>query len=242
MPSPQEDPTAPISTLVPTAEVTPTLESLDFGNRLEAKLNASDATADDVFGASVALSGDTALIGSPFDNDSGGDSGSAYVFVHNGPTWSQQAKLTADDATESENFGISVAVSGNIALVAAPLDDDACIDDRHCESGSAYIFVRSGNTWSQEAKLTAGNPLQGDGFGHSVAVNGDTALIGAYRSVWPNSQDDGSAYVFTRSGSTWSQQAKLTPVAPESSGFGWSVALSYLGHPLGNLFSGGANL
>jgi hypothetical protein len=109
------------------------------------KLIASDAAAADLFaGGLIALDGDTALIGAPFDDDAGSQSGSAYVFVRSGTSWSQQEKLTASDAADGDGFGAtSVALSGDIALIGAYRDDDGGSD-----AGSAYIFERSGTSWS----------------------------------------------------------------------------------------------
>src|SRR3990172_6640980 len=140
----------------------------------QAKLTASDGAAGDVFGERVSVDGDTALVGAMFDDDSGTDSGSAYVFVRSGTTWSQQAKLTAGDGAAGDQFGFSVSVHGDTALVTARLDDD-----KGGDSGSAYVFVRSGTTWSQQAKLTAGDGAAGDWFGVNVSLDGDTALVGA---------------------------------------------------------------
>ena len=110
------------------------------------KLTASDAAAGDLFGYSVSLSGDRALVGANLAENGGGvDSGSAYVFERSGTTWSQQQKLTADDAAADDRFGFSVSVSGDTALVGAYLDDDG-----GSSSGSAYVFERSGTTRSQQ--------------------------------------------------------------------------------------------
>jgi hypothetical protein len=187
----------------------------------EAKLTADDAAADDRFGYSVAISGDTAVIGAYNDDDSGDSSGSAYVFVRDGTTWSQQAKLTASDAAAGDYFGYSVAISGDTAVIGADRNNDA--GDL---SGSAYVFLRSGTTWSQQYKLTASDAAAEDYFGWSVAVSGDTAVIGA---IGDDDAGDfsGSAYVFLRSGTTWSQQQKLTATdAAEGDEFGFSVAVS----------------
>ncbi len=185
------------------------------------KLSASDAATYDYFGKSVALSGDTALIGAYSDDDGGTDSGSAYVFNRSGSTWSQQQKLTASDATSSDYFGFSVALSADTALIGAILDDDGGTN-----SGSAYAFSRSGSTWAEERKLTAVNARALHFFGNAVALSGDTALIAAY-SDDVGGWDRGSAYVFTRSGSTWSQQQKLTASdAADYDLFGYSVALA----------------
>lgn len=188
----------------------------------EAKLTASDAAANDEFGIDVALSGDTALVGAYLnDNVGGSDAGAAYVFVRSAGVWTQQAKLTADDAQPGDSFGNSVALSGETAVIAA-FDDD----DGGTNSGSAYVFVRSGITWNQQAKLTAADPATEDLFGVCVAVQGDTAVVGALRDDDAGA-NSGSAYVFTRSGTSWTQQQKLTAAdAAANDSFGHQVAVS----------------
>ncbi len=187
----------------------------------QAKLTASDGAANDTFGVSVALSGDTALIGAYWDDDMGSNSGSAYVFTRSGSTWSQQAKLTSSDGAANDAFGVSVAVNGDTALIGSHNDDDLGTD-----SGSAYVFTRSGSVWSQQTKLTASDGAANDTFGYSVAISEDTAVIGSFQDDDMGS-NSGSAYVFTRSGSTWSQQAKLTASdGAANDRFGMSVAVS----------------
>jgi hypothetical protein len=184
----------------------------------QAELTAEDAAASDAFGYSVSLSGDTALVGAPGDDDAGELSGSAYVFVRDGAgNWSQQAKLTAADAAAGD-FGHSVSLSGDTALVGARFDDDTVE-----RSGSAYVFLRDGaGNWSQQAKLTAADASRSDFFGDSVSLSGDTALVGALGA------DEGAAYVFLRDGAgNWSQQAKLTAAdAAADDFFGESVSLN----------------
>ena len=189
----------------------------------QAKLTATDGAEGDVFGISVALSGDTAVIGADLDDDKGENSGAAYVFTRSNGTWSQQAKLTATDGEAVDIFGVRVAISGDTALIAARRDDD---DVNGVDSGSAYVFVRSGTSWSQQAKLTAEDAKAGNMFGYNVALSADTAVITAAMAD-DKGANSGAAYVFTRSGSDWNQQAKLT--APDGAAddvFGWSVALS----------------
>ena len=194
------------------------------------KLAADDAAEFDLFGASVALSGTTALVGAIFDDDAGSASGSAYVFERDqggAGNWGQVAKLTADNAAEDDQFGRSVALSGTTALVGAGLDDDAGSD-----FGSVYVFERdqggAGN-WGQVAKITADDAAAGDRFGWSVALNGTTALVGAYLDGDAGS-DFGSVYVFERDqgeAGNWGQVAKLTADdAAASDFFGVTVALS----------------
>ncbi|MCK9516986.1 MAG: FG-GAP repeat protein, partial [Ottowia sp.] len=117
-------------------------------------------------------------------------------------------KLVPSDGAADDWFGYSVAISadGYTAIVGAYKDDDLGTD-----SGSAYIFTRSGTTWTQQTKLLASDGAAGDSFGFSVAISGDgnTAIVGAYGDDDKGSTS-GSAYIFTRSGSTWTQQAKLT--------------------------------
>ena len=173
------------------------------------RLTASDAHRGSNFGNSVAISGDTAVVGAwgwP-----GNAVGAAYVFVRSGTGWSQQAKLTAADGGPGDAFGDAVSISKGTALVGAFGKD--------YQTGAAYVFVHSGATWSQQAKLTAADAARGAAFGWSVATTGSTALIGA---GFDNSKP-GAAYVFTRSQTAWSQRVKL--VEP-GAGFGSSVAIS----------------
>ncbi len=189
----------------------------------QAQLTASDGAANDRFGWSVALSGNTALVGASTDIvGANSDQGSAYVFTRSGTTWTQQAKLTASDGAAFDRFGISVALSGDTALVGAYLDDVGVNGNQ----GSAYVFTRSGTTWTQQAQLTATGGAANDNFGISVALSGDTALAGASRDDVGTNADQGSVYVFTRAGSFWTQQAQLTPLAGAFASFGYSVALS----------------
>jgi len=185
------------------------------------KLWATGGAAEEGFGVGVSLSGDTALIGADRDDANGNNAGAAYIFTRSGTDWSQQFKMLAGDGAAEDFFGSSVSLSGDTALVGARFDDDNGND-----SGSAYVFVGAGSSWSQQAKLTAGDGLAGDLFGWSVSMSGDIALIGAWGDDSPDF-DAGSAYVFVRSGSSWTQQAKL--VAADGAAqdeFGTSVALS----------------
>ena len=168
------------------------------------KLIASDGAPSNKFGYSAALSADghTALIGAI----GGGNvvQGAAYIFILSGRTWSQQQKLTASDGVLDDEFGCSVSLSadGSTALIGA---GDAAVG-ANIYQGAAYIFVLSGGTWSQKAKLTASDGAAQEGFGSSVSLSsdGNTALIGE-----PYTGASG-AYVFVNSGGAWSQQAKLT--------------------------------
>ena len=187
----------------------------------EAKLTANDAAESDWFGFPVAIAGDSVVVGAFADDDGGSGSGSAYVFTRNGSSWSQQAKLTADDAATGDGFGNSVAISGASVVVGASGDDDGGIN-----SGSAYVFTRSGTSWSQQDKLTAYDAEASDSFGKSVAISGDSVVVGAALND-DAGFNSGSAYVFTRSGTLWSEQDKLTSNdIAENDRFGISVAIS----------------
>lgn len=186
----------------------------------QAKLTAADGGPGDIFGLSVSISGNTANVGAPNTDGAGQNSGSTYVFVRTGTTWMQQTELVAADAADGDNFGGSVSLDGDTAIVGALRDDDA-----GSESGSAYVFVRSGSTWSQQVKLTASDAAAGERFGVSVDVQGDTAIIGADLDTGAVAAS-GSAYVFTRTGSVWSQQAKVgASDAASADYFGVSVAI-----------------
>jgi hypothetical protein len=173
----------------------------------QAKLMSPDGSVDDEFGTSVAVDGDTLLVGVIYDNIGyRADQGSAFVFTRSGTAWAQQTKLTASDGEANDDFGVSVALSGGTALVGAFGDDIGS----HSWQGSAYVFVRSGATWSQQADLTADDGATLDKFGRAAALSGDTALVGAPWHAVAGHADQGAAYAFVRSGQTWSQQAELT--------------------------------
>ena len=186
----------------------------------QAKLTAADGAAGDSFGEAVAISGDTIVVGAPYTNV---DQGSAYFFVRSGSAWSQQAQLTAADGAASDNFGTSVAISGETVVAGAPYDHIGA----NVIQGSACVFVRSGNTWSQQAQLTAAGGAAGDRFGTSVAISGATVVVGAPFDLIGANVNQGSAYVFVRSGVSWSQQATLTAAdGAFDDRFGYSVAIS----------------
>ncbi len=188
----------------------------------QAKLIASDAALSDNFGNSVAVDGDTAVVGVALDDHAGGtDAGSAYVFVRIGGLWSQQTKLIASDAAASDNFGVSVGVSGDTVVVGAYFDDHVA----GTNAGSAYVFTRSGTTWTEQTKLMASDAAANDNFGRSVAVSGDTLVVGSYNDDHAGGVDAGSAYILVRTGVIWSEQAKLTGASANDK-FGVSVAVS----------------
>ncbi|BBO80801.1 hypothetical protein DSCO28_13670 [Desulfosarcina ovata subsp. sediminis] len=187
------------------------------------KLTASDGAQADSFGTSVAIDGDTAIIGADFVDGDKSDSGAAYVFTRSGSIWTEQQKLTASEEVEDELFGSSVAIDGVTALIGA---DAICATVPAVPvPGAAYVFTLSGSTWTEQQKLTASDGEIRDSFGTSVAIDGDTAIIGAYHGDG-NVDDQGAAYVFTRSGSIWTEQQKLTASdGAQSDSFGTSVAI-----------------
>ena len=187
------------------------------------KLYASDGALGDSFGTSVSVNVDTVIVGAPDDDTSGGfNAGSAYVFVRSGATWSQQQKLTASDGADSDFFGWSVSVFGDTAVVGA-----FNADTPGMSAGAAYVFVRGGTAWAQHQKLVASDGASPHQFGHAVSISGDTLVVGAFQDVAPSGASAGSAYVFFRAGTTWTEQQKL--MASDrmwSDSFGVSVSVS----------------
>ena len=184
----------------------------------QAKMTADDGASGDSFGNSVSIDGNYAIVGASGDDDNGADSGSAYIYHFNGTTWSQQAKITADDGAELDLFGSSVSISGNYAVVGAYGDDD-----NGSYSGSAYLYHFNGTTWSQQTKITADDGASGDYFGHSVSIDGNYAIVGAKYG----NNVTGSAYIYHFNGTTWSQQTKITADdGAELDLFGSSVSIS----------------
>ncbi len=139
-----------------------------------AKLLASDGEYYDLFGSSVSLNGEVAIVGAIGDNDRGADSGSAYVFQKVGGVWIEAAKLRASDGAGFDEFGRSVSIIGDTAVVGAHQDDD-----RGNLSGSAYIFKKVGGVWTEGAKLFASDAAREDYFGHSVSIDGNAGIVGA---------------------------------------------------------------
>jgi hypothetical protein len=185
------------------------------------KLTAIDGAADDFFGLAVSIWEQTVVVGayghSPNQLDK---AGAVYIFVDDGSTWTLQDKLTALDADELDRFGISVSIfedttligSADKTTVTGSTDDPDNPLVISGERGSAYVFIRNGSQWVQQAKLTASDRQEGDRFGQSVSLFGDTAVIGAFRDDDPGlGEDVGSVYIFERSWNQWTESAKITP-------------------------------
>jgi len=171
------------------------------------ELTASDGNANDTFGYSVAVSGSTVVVGTPYHTvGSNTAQGAVYVFVLSGKTWVQQAELTASDGTANDQFGYSVAVTNNTVVVGAR---NRTVGSNQSQ-GAAYVFVRSGAKWTQQAELTASDGANGDSFGTSVGLSGSAVVLGAPNKTVGSTAYQGAAYVFVESGGTWSQQSELT--------------------------------
>jgi hypothetical protein len=191
----------------------------------QAVLTAADGAPDDRFGWAVAVSGDVAVVGMPFDDTAAGsNAGSVRAFVRSGSSWVEEATLTATDAAEGDVFGFSVALDRSTAVVGVVGDDTEAGNG----TGSARVFERATttNAWAEQATLSTGDANPGDNLGFSVALDGDTAVVGAVGDDTAHAEDAGSARVFQRSGKLWAEEATLT-AGDAASGdlFGYSVAI-----------------
>ena len=197
----------------------------------QAKLTASDGAPDEGFGQSVAISGNTVVVGAPYTVvDSDIVQGAAYVFTESGAGWVQVAELTASDGVPGDNFGWSVSISGNTVAVGAP---GTTVGYGSTYQGAAYLFREPGSGWAnmtQTAKLTASDGAAQDYFGWSVSISGNTVVVGAEHKTVGGNYDQGAAYVFTEPASGWAnttQTARLTTSdSTEFDGFGASISIS----------------
>jgi len=179
----------------------------------QAKLHATPPAAFDEFGIAVAIDGDTIVVGCRGDDDGGSQSGSAFIYLRNGTAWPQQAKIIAGDDAAKDLFGSAVALAGDYAVIGAPGDDS--------KAGAAYVFVRNGSTWSQQARLTAADRAADDVFGTSVSLRGEYAAVGAPG----DNAGAGAVYIFKRTAAIWSQVARIAPSgAAAGDAFGFAVA------------------
>lgn len=174
---------------------------------IEVKIPNPAGGTNEQFGYGLAFSGNTVVVGAPKSDDFGTDSGSAYVFVRQSPgVWVQQGpKLVPNDGRPGQWFGFSVALSGDTAVLTAPYDND-----NGTAAGAAYVFVRAGNVWTQQAKLKPSPFRVGDVFGISGAISGDRLIIGAHGADSPaNGNESGAAYTFTRTAGVWTQEQRI---------------------------------
>jgi len=189
----------------------------------EQKLLASDAAAYDKFGGRSEIHGDLAVVGARGDdNENGADAGAAYVFRRDGSTWQEEAKLLASDGAEEDSFGRDVAIDGERIVVGASKDDDLGAD-----CGAAYVFRCEQGAWIEEAKLLATDGWVDQEFGTSIAIEGDVLVVGAYGALAQGYGNGGSAYLFARQGSDWTQTERLLASDVEEKDYlGHSVAIS----------------
>lgn len=191
--------------------------------RRQARLEPPEPLTVDGFGASVAVFGDLALVGAPSATVGGvAERGAVYAYRRSGSTWAPEGVLTSDDGASLDGFGAALDLNGLSAVVGASGHDVG----GNLNQGAAYVFVRDGQQWSRQAKLTANDGAAQDRFGGAVAIHGDTVLIGAADAIYAAGFYRGVAYLFDRAGAVWSQSARLTP-DPDSmgGGFGRAVAL-----------------
>ncbi len=181
------------------------------------RLEAPDGTTLDEFGDALAICGDTAVIGSPNDATTAGQyAGSASVFKRNGASWALEATLTASDGGTKHYFGTSVAISGDTIVVGAPKEYFSG------PIGEAYVFVRNGATWSEQATLTASDAAAGNRFGECVDISGDSLVVGASEAL----NETGTAYVYVRNGTTWTEQTRIVPADAQNESYvGGAVAI-----------------
>jgi len=195
----------------------------NWDNPIESKVQGNGGQ----FGLAVSISADsnTAIVGAKYDSTTASNAGSSYIYVKSGSNWVEQQIIESDDLEANDYFGYSVSISGdgNTAIVGSRNKDTVSNSE-----GKAYIFTRSGSTWSQQQAIQASNIGSGDFFGHSVSLSADgqTAIVGAPNEDSGGSQA-GSCYVFARSGETWTEQQRFnsTPNIANSM-FGWSASLS----------------
>ena len=170
------------------------------------KLIAANGATGDLFGAAVAISGDTALIGAP-EKKVGANAaqGQVYVYLRTGTAWSEQQQLIAADGSSPDHFGGAVGLSGNTAVVGA-LNKKV---GNNTNQGQVYVYLRTGTAWAEQQKLTAADGVINDNFGAAVAVSGDIVVIGAPSKTVNGQAIQGQAYVFVRTGTAWAEQQKL---------------------------------
>ena len=188
------------------------------------KITDASGEAGEAFGYSVSISGNYAIVGAYADDGIGGsDVGSASIYQFNGTSWVFMQKLTDSAPFAFDTFGGSVAISGNKAIVGAPLDDGAAGPDQ----GSVSIYQYNGSSWVLIQKLTDATPGGGDRFGQSVAVSGNYFIVGASRDDEAGGVDQGSASIYQYNGSNLTLMTKLTnPLGAGDDFFGLSVSIS----------------
>lgn len=220
----------------------------------QAMLTSSDGGSNDYFGNSVAISGDgTRIIVGSLLNDSSGltDAGAAYVFKFTS-SWVQEIKLVPSDGAIGDNFGFSVAINndGTRAAIGSYYAQPGSL----YRAGAVYVFFKDGSdVWSQEAKLVASDKAINDQFGYSVSISDDGSQIsiGANNKVY-SSTARGKIYIFSRSGTAWSQTTGFQgDSSPDVRGLGSSICIARdksrvisgaIGSYINSVFSGSASI
>ena len=170
------------------------------------RLVAPDPVDDDRFGESVAIYRSTAVVGASKDDDNGKNSGSVFIYMLDGVTWKPQAKIVPEDLVGSDAFGEAVSLDENTLAVGAPAHTHSGVRF----AGAVYIFMREGDRWEQQAKLTADDPGKSSQFGSIISLSFNTVVVGAPLHDTERGKDAGAAYIFVRNGGRWKQQARLT--------------------------------
>jgi len=196
----------------------------------QAKIVPADAAKGDGFGWAVGIERNVAVVGAHLNDSS---LGSAYVFVRSGTQWRQKQKLVPGDLARTNEFGRALVIHEGVIAVGAPNHTHSGVRF----TGAVYVFVRDGDTWVQQTKLTAPDAASADNFGAALAMSGKTLIVGAPKVDAKGKKDSGAAYVFVRDGARWKQQAKLVSSnARKSDQFGRNVATN------GNVILVGAEL
>lgn len=196
---------------------------LDAGTWVERhKLLPSDGKESDYFGTAVALRGDAALVGAPHHGDRPARSGAVYAFARGPGGWTEKQKLVPSDTKQDDAFGSAIGMGTMGALIAS-----ASNDERGVNSGAVYFFQRRGEAWVHGGKLVGSDTRERDTFGRSLALDGDTAVIGAIAHHDDRGLEIGAAYVFVHGAGGWTEQGKLVASdAQHGDLFGHSVAIS----------------
>ena len=200
----------------------------------EMKITAADAVAGDAFGFVVSIDGTTAVVGAPkADIGVAKNAGAAYIFVRDANRWKQHAKLIPKDLARSDALGEAVDIQKDTVIIGAP----GHTHDGVRFAGAVFVFVRNGNAWREQAKLTADDAAPSDRFGVSVDIEGDNVIVGSLLNDAGGTKDAGAAYIFVRDGNTWKQGAKLTAQGKKKGDhFGAGVAttgkIAVVGAPL----------
>jgi len=192
------------------------------------KIAPKDGSVDDRFGIQTALNSDGTIlaVGCINNDETAANSGSVYVYIRQGQQWILQQKLYASDPTGNVSFGLGLAINsdGSYILIGATGDNSS--------KGSVYVFLRNGNVWTQQTKLVASDGLLSDGFGHDVCMNADAtiAMVAASDRDDNSLTNSGAVYIFTRSGSTWTQQQKIyAPLKAANDRFGIGMSMNAAG-------------